>query len=232
LAQALYSRSSPTLVCSASVLMVAMIRTQVVGLYLLAMAAVAAADGPSSSSQLRGSAAAPAEVSTTSPQANAQDDMLLLTQCKCSKVGCDCGDATLESSSEEDQEVQQVVMNQTRDLHAFWEANGGLTEQMDCSCESGSSQCSCELVGEPGDSEAIAQGNSVPLGNETSLLKDHEQALSLWWAGRGGWVGGGGGWRRPWRRGWGCRRGGFGGCRCGGGWGCRCGVVRGGRCWR
>jgi len=229
LAQALYSRGSPLVVCSASVLMVAMIRTQVVGLYLLAMAAVAAADGPSSSSQLRGSAAAPAEVSTTNPQANVQDEMLL-TQCKCSHVGCDCGDATLGSPSEEDQEVQQVVLNQTRDLHAFWEANGGLIEQMACSCESGSSQCSCELVGEPDGAEAIAHGNSVPLGNETSLLEDHEQALSLWWAGRAGWVHG-----RGWRRGWGggCRRGGFGGCRCGGGRGCGCAHVRGGGCrWR
>jgi len=213
-----------------------MLRTQAVGLYLLAVVAVAAADGSASTSQLRGSAATPAEVATANPQAGMQDEMMLLTQCKCSKADCNCGSSTLDSPSEEEQQVQQAVLNQTRELHAFWESNGGLVEQMSCSCESGSSQCSCELVGGPGDSEAIAQGNSVPLGNETSLLKEHEQALSLWWAGRAGWAHGGG-WHRGggWRRGWGggCRRGGFGGCRCGGGWGCGCGHVRGGGCrWR
>jgi len=202
-----------------------MLRAGLVGLCLLAAVAMAGAEGSASASQLRGSAATPAEAATTKSEAGVEDEMLQLTQCRCSKVDCSCASSAPGNPLEEEQQHKQAVLNHTRELLAFWEANGGMAGQTACSCESGGSQCHCELVG---DLEADAEEHPALRANQTSLLSDQEQALSLWWGGRGGWFRGGA-WRRPGFR---CGGGRFGGCRCGG-FGCGCGGVRGGGCgWR
>jgi len=208
----------------AAVPVATMLCVRLVGLSLLAAVAMAGADETASTSQLRGSAATPAEAATAKSQADMEDEMLQLTQCKCSTVECSCASSAPGSPPEEEQQHQQAVLNHTKALLAFWEANGGMAGQTACSCESGSSQCHCELVD---GLQANAEEHPAPFANGTSLLSDQEQALSLWWARRGGWVRGGG-----WRRGVRCGRGRFGGCRCGG-FGCGCGGVRGGGCgWR
>jgi len=209
-----------------------MLRAQILTSCLLAAVAASGADGPTAASQLRGSVAAPAEQATAKqqPSVEHEDEMLQLTQCRCSKADCTCSSSVPGNPSEEQEELQRAILNQTKELHAFWEASGGLAGQMACSCESGSSTCRCDVAGDPSELEAAAEGHSALRANET-LLNDKEQAMSLWWAGHAGWVHGGG-WRRGWRPGFRCGRGGFGGCRCGG-LGCRCGGARGGGCgWR
>lgn len=214
-----------------------MLRAEILASCLLAAVATSGADGSISASQLRGSAAAAAEQATVSqqPRVEHEDEMLQLTQCRCSTVDCTCSSSVPGNPSEEQEELQRAILNQTKELHAFWEASGGLAGQMACSCEGGSSTCHCDLAGEPSElAEAAAEEPSALQANATALLSDKEEALSLWWAGRAGWVHGGGwGWHGGWRRpGFHCRRGGFRGCRCGG-FGCGCGGAHAGGCgWR
>jgi len=218
-------------VCRSSSCDMPMLRAQVLALCLLAAVAASGADGSTAASQLRGSAAAPAEQTTVSQQPSVEQEveMLQLTQCSCSKADCTCSSSAPGNVSEEQEELQQAILNQTKELHALWEASGGLAGQTACSCESGSSTCRCEVAGEPSEVEAAAQEHSTLWVNETAVLNDKEQALSLWWAGHAGWVRGGG---YGWRPGFRCGKGGFGGCRCGG-LGCGCGGAHGGGCgWR
>jgi len=180
----------------------------------LSLFVAAAADSSGGSNALlRGSVAAPAGVPAVfSSEAN--EDVLQHLQCSCDDAGsCACTSSSIGAPGhEEDAELQQALLNQTQELHAWWAANGGHDGQMSCSCAMGDDACQCEH-------------NSTTL--EAPLLNETEQPLSLWWAGGGGFHRGWG-WRRGWR---GCRRVRYGGCGCR--WhGCRCGAVRGGGCWR
>jgi len=121
------------------------------------------------------------------------------------------------------------VLNQTKELHEAWKAMAA--GQMSCSCMSGSNNCTCS-PGEDVEHDLAAftmQPKANSIVNSTSpLLSGTEQALSLWWAHRGGWHHHHfGGWghhhHHHWgHHGWGLH--GYGGCGCGG-LGCHCGRV-------
>jgi len=183
------------------------------------VAAVAA--GSVESPQLRGSATAPASAAVP-PEVTTEGELEVQhLQCSCSRAGeCDCSSASNASAvqaGEEDEELKQALLNQTRELHAWWLANADHAGQTACSCAMGNETCQCV---------------SASPSAEAPLLNATEQPLSLWWAHGGGrrW----GAWHRGgWGGGYGCRGFRAGGCGCH--WaGCRCGGVRGGGCggWR
>lgn len=198
-----------------------MVRVQISGLCWLAVVATSRAAESATTSMLRGSTAAHSEVpAVSSPMPTMEEeDLLQHTQCKCSNVDCSCS-SSAPSSHPEEAQMQELLLNQTAEMHALWAARGGLDGQVACYCELGNSQCSCGVVG------GTAEDPATQTVNETALLSDKEQALSMWWAGRvraGGFRVGGS------RRGFGCGGVRAGGCGCGF-VGCRCAGVRGGGC--
>jgi len=188
-------------------------------LCLSLLAAVAAGGAESPGAQLRGSAAAPAPAAALPDVTAEGEEEGQHLQCSCSQAGeCECSNASIVSAvqaREEDEELKQALLDQTRELHAWWLANVDHPEQTACSCVMGNETCHCE---------------SASPSAEAPMLNATEQPLSLWWAGGyRRW----GGWRRGWWGGGGCR--GFRGGGCGCHWaGCRCGGARGGACggWR
>jgi len=206
-----------------------MLRCRILGLSLLAAAALGSAGSPDTSSQLRGSAAA--NGAAAQAKNSSVEELPRHTQCNCNAETCGCTTSAsgAAAESEEQQQVQQAILNRTQELQRLWEAQGGLAGKMVCDCVSGSKQCGCGSVAEHEADPAASEAPAPALLNET------QQVMSLWWNHGGGWAAGGQpGWGRP---GWGrpgfrCGGGRFGGCRCG--WrGCGCGGVHGGGCgWR
>jgi len=202
----------------------AMLRAQKLGLSLLALVALGQAGSPETGSQLRGSVAAEAD-QATDPSVEEQPRH---TQCNCDTKTCLCTTSAsgAQAEDEEQQQVQQAILNRTQELQRLWEAQGGMSGKVACDCVSGSELCSCGHDAEP------ASAAEVP---SPALLNGTEQAMSLWWAGGGGYHYG---YHYGYHAGYGGYGGGrygggrYGGCRCA--WrGCGCGAVHGGGCgWR
>jgi len=207
-----------------------MLRCRILGLSLLAAAALGSAGSPDTSSQLRGSAAA--NGAAAQAKNSSVEELPRHTQCSCNNAEtcrCTTSASGAAAESEEQQQVQQAILNRTQELQRLWEAQGGLAGKMVCDCVSGSKQCGCGSVAEHEADPAASEAPAPALLNET------QQVMSLWWGGAG-YHAGGWGYHPAWgfHPGWGggCGGGHFAGCRCAWG-GCGCGGVHGGGCgWR
>jgi hypothetical protein len=202
---------------------VEMLRSLTTLAYLAVLATKCDAEGPGA--QLRGSGAASA-AATGLPS-------LEHTDCGCSQSeGCACtrSGSSAEPELQTQSAAEEALLNHTQALSAWWQKQGELARQLECSCTLGVEGCACGAAA--GNESSTDAGSGESRGLELEALRNEtEQSLSL------GWVGGGyyhHGWGRgPWGRpGFRCGRAGWGGCGCR--WhGCRCGHAGFGGCgWR